>query len=98
MERPMEHRPTILVPLDGSSFGEAILGTVQALARAAEDAEFRLTVLEDGRGARAAYLLADGEWRVLAAAVARLERALARGPDRATARDRGAPDAAGMPG
>ena len=62
----------------------------RALARAAYDAEFRLTVLEDGRGARAAYVLADGEWRVLAAAVARLERALAR--------DRGAPDAAGMPG
>jgi nucleotide-binding universal stress UspA family protein len=29
----MEHTPTILVPLDGSSFGEAILHTVNALAR-----------------------------------------------------------------
>jgi hypothetical protein len=33
MDRPMEHRPTILVPLDGSSFGDAILGSVDALAR-----------------------------------------------------------------
>lgn len=33
MDRPMEHRTTILVPLDGSSYGEAILGTVAALAR-----------------------------------------------------------------
>ena len=32
MDRPMEHTPTILVPLDGSSFGEAILGTVARLA------------------------------------------------------------------
>jgi nucleotide-binding universal stress UspA family protein len=33
MDRPMEHPPTILVPLDGSSYGEAILATVAALAR-----------------------------------------------------------------
>lgn len=33
MSRPMEHQPTILVPLDGSSYSEAILGTVERLAR-----------------------------------------------------------------
>lgn len=32
MDRPMEHRMTILVPLDGSSFSETILGTVARLA------------------------------------------------------------------
>ena len=33
MNRPMEHQATILVPLDGSSYSEAILGTVERLAR-----------------------------------------------------------------
>ena len=33
MDRPMEHRMTILAPLDGSSFSEAILGTVARLAQ-----------------------------------------------------------------
>jgi len=33
MDRPMEHRMRILVPLDGSSFSEAILGTVARLAQ-----------------------------------------------------------------
>jgi nucleotide-binding universal stress UspA family protein len=33
MDRPMAHTPTILVPLDGSSYGEAILGTVATLAQ-----------------------------------------------------------------
>jgi nucleotide-binding universal stress UspA family protein len=33
MDRSMEHPPTILVPLDGSSYSEAILGTVATLAR-----------------------------------------------------------------
>jgi nucleotide-binding universal stress UspA family protein len=32
MDRPMEHRYTILAPLDGSSYSEAILGTVARLA------------------------------------------------------------------
>ena len=32
MNRPMKHRTAVLVPLDGSHFSEAILGTVARLA------------------------------------------------------------------
>ena len=69
-----------------------------ALACAAQDADFRAHVLEDGREAQAEYALTDGEWHTLFAAVERLEQELARDPLVATEVDHGEADAAALKG